>query len=397
MNVSAKWNKQFTFALLLVVVFMIKAFYLWGYSIYIFFGLIFGFLIGFFLQRSRFCFASGFRDIFMIRNGSMTRALIILLLVNSIGFFILHISGIIDLIDSGALQPVGLNTFIGGLLFGFGLILAGSCVSGCLMRMGEGYAGQWVVFVGIMVGSYLPSLDFGHPDASGLNYGRIIFIPDYLGWHWTIIVYIVILALLYYLVVRYEGLPRGKVIRPGSGRVNIAGNVPGVVKSLFVGRPINYYYGAFLLALLHLVMLPAWGRTASIIYGVSGLSGWVLNQASSLFVFWPGFMEWIQQRGDPDAWTNPVLYFAVSIIIGSASSSLLNGEFRVRFPRKPPSYIYALSGGFLLGFSANMAAGCNFGAFWSGISSFSLHGWVFGLFIIIGSLLGGKLYMRYLI
>jgi len=69
----------------------------------------------------------------------------------------------------------------------------------------------------------------------------------------------------------------------------------------------------------------------------------------------------------------------------------------VRFPRKPPSYIYALSGGFLLGFSANMAAGCNFGAFWSGISSFSLHGWVFGLFIIIGSLLGGKLYMRYLI
>jgi len=41
--------------------------------------------------------------------------------------------------------------------------------------------------------------------------------------------------------------------------------------------------------------------------------------------------------------------------------------------------------------------GCNFGGFWGGASSFSLHAWVFGFFILIGAYLGGRFFMRYLL
>jgi len=387
-NGSVKKNKYIIVASLLMVALMALAIYFITYDVALFYGLLFGLFIGFFLQRSRFCFASGFRDIFLIRNGSMTRALLFMLFINSIGFFLLHVTGNINLFQAGALQPVGLNTIIGGLLFGFGLILAGSCVSGCLMRMGEGYIGQWVVFVGIMVGSYLPSLDLDSLSPFSPHAGNLIFIPDYLGWLWTIIIYVVVFVFLHCLISIYEGVTVKKIIPPHPGRS---------FKKILVGKAINYYYGAFFLALLHIIIIFSWGRTVSLINGISGFSAWLVDQFNRLTPYWSDHPGWSSQDVVSGAWLNPILYFAVALIIGAAVASLINSEFRLRFPKKPITYLYSLGGGLLLGFSSNMAVGCNFGAFWSGISSFSLQGWVFGLFILIGSFLGGKIYIRFLI
>lgn len=38
-----------------------------------------------------------------------------------------------------------------------------------------------------------------------------------------------------------------------------------------------------------------------------------------------------------------------------------------------------------MGFGARMANGCNIGALFSGLSVGSLSGWVFGIFLVLGS------------
>jgi hypothetical protein len=52
------------------------------------------------------------------------------------------------------------------------------------------------------------------------------------------------------------------------------------------------------------------------------------------------------------------------------------------------SVIAAVIGGLLLGYGARLAYGCNIGAYFSGIASASLHGWVWLVAAFIGSVLG---------
>jgi len=39
-------------------------------------------------------------------------------------------------------------------------------------------------------------------------------------------------------------------------------------------------------------------------------------------------------------------------------------------------------------FGARMAGGCNIGAYFSGVASFSLHGWLWGAAAIVGTYVG---------
>jgi len=45
---------------------------------------LFGFAFGYIFQRSRFCFAAGFRDIFMIRNTALSRAILLLIVLTGL-------------------------------------------------------------------------------------------------------------------------------------------------------------------------------------------------------------------------------------------------------------------------------------------------------------------------
>ncbi|MGV8390964.1 YeeE/YedE thiosulfate transporter family protein, partial [Pseudomonas aeruginosa] len=47
-----------------------------------------------------------------------------------------------------------------------------------------------------------------------------------------------------------------------------------------------------------------------------------------------------------------------------------------RFGAKRPARPAAVIGGLLLGYGARLAYGCNIGAYFSGIASGSLHGWL---------------------
>ena len=81
----------------------------------------------------------------------------------------------------------------------------------------------------------------------------------------------------------------------------------------------------------------------------------------------------------------------VGIVLGALLASLLAGgslpsgrSRRARWPRP-------LLGGLLLGYGARVAYGCNIGAYFSGIASGSLHGWLWLPAAFTGNVLGTSL------
>ncbi len=103
-------------------------------------GLICGALLGFVMQRGRFCLTGGFRDMYIAKNNRMFYALLIAISVRSVGVFALIQAGLLTY-EAGAFPWLG--TVIGGYLFGLGIVLAGGCATGTWYRAGEGLIGSW--------------------------------------------------------------------------------------------------------------------------------------------------------------------------------------------------------------------------------------------------------------
>ena len=82
-----------------------------------------GCFVGFVLQRSRFCFASAFRDLFLFGTSKTLKGILIGLLVATIGFVII-MSKEIPFPSFGGIPgqahilPLGLSTIVGGISFG---------------------------------------------------------------------------------------------------------------------------------------------------------------------------------------------------------------------------------------------------------------------------------------
>jgi len=82
----------------------------------------------------------------------------------------------------------------------------------------------------------------------------------------------------------------------------------------------------------------------------------------------------------------------VGILVGAGLAASLAGRFAPMLKIPPRSIAAALIGGLLLGYGARLAFGCNIGAFFSGVVSGSLHGWVWLVFGLLGTVAG--IYLR---
>src|SRR5919199_1867799 len=113
--------------------------------------------VGLVLQRGRLCFAGALRDLFLMRNGTMLRAILVGLAIIAPVFALIESRAVPEpsfgALAAGAhVVPLGLNLAVGGVLFGIGMVVAGGCVSGTLYRIGEGYVASWASLLGILLG-----------------------------------------------------------------------------------------------------------------------------------------------------------------------------------------------------------------------------------------------------
>lgn len=110
-----------------------------------------GLCFGFILQRSRFCFTASLRDPYLTKSTSLTKAVLIAFALTSIGFAAIQYgTGVQPYI-----APVSIATAIGAFLFGIGMVVAGGCASGTLMRVGEGFFMNMIALVFFVIGSLI--------------------------------------------------------------------------------------------------------------------------------------------------------------------------------------------------------------------------------------------------
>ena len=117
-------------------------------------ALVLGLAYGIILQRARFCFVSAIRDWFLFRSFRIIIGIGAGLALSSVGFAILSLiwqAGGEEPTSRLWVLPLGVNTLVGGLLFGFGMVLAGGCASGTLFRLGEGYVAAFCALVAIVI------------------------------------------------------------------------------------------------------------------------------------------------------------------------------------------------------------------------------------------------------
>lgn len=163
-------------------------------------------------------------------------------------------------------------------------------------------------------------------------------------------------------------------------------------------EPFPYWLGAVLLAVLNIAYFTFFGSPWGVTSAFAHWGAWVLqkfgarpetwhyyaNSASNLKGLNAGFLR------------DSITVVNLGIIVGALLAVLLASQFKFKKIKSYRQVVGAVVGGLLMGYGARIAFGCNIGAFFSGIPSFSLHGWVFAIFIFVGAAIGSKILVRYL-
>ncbi|BDR68814.1 hypothetical protein K144313037_02260 [Clostridium tetani] len=168
-----------------------------------------GVIIGIILRYSRFCFAAAFRDPFISRNTALLRGMILAMMVSTIGFAVIQSGYTYDKVINydlipGAVSSVGIHVMIGAFIFGIGMVFAGGCASGVLMRIGEGHALHLVVLLGFIIGTLLGARDYSFWYHRFIKNAKTIYFSEYMDLKYVVFTQIIVLIILYRLALWYE-------------------------------------------------------------------------------------------------------------------------------------------------------------------------------------------------
>ena len=166
-----------------------------------------GIAFGVILQKGRFCFTASMRDPYLTGGTTVTRAVLIAFAITTIGFTAIkygYFKNNLPIPGMGYVVPISFATIAGAFLFGIGMVIAGGCASGTLMRVGEGFQMQIISLFFFTVGSLWGAHDFGWWKYNVISKGKAVFLPDVFGWAGAIALQLAIIALLYIAAEKYE-------------------------------------------------------------------------------------------------------------------------------------------------------------------------------------------------
>ena len=125
-------------------------------------GLVFGYV----LQRGGFCLTRAVSNVVLMGDATILRAYVLALLVAMIGVHVLLALGLVEV----PIRPFRwVANILGGLLFGFGMILSGGCSGSTWYRVGEGAVGAGVVLLGFAMGATTVSVGILSPVRTALQ------------------------------------------------------------------------------------------------------------------------------------------------------------------------------------------------------------------------------------
>lgn len=157
-----------------------------------------------------------------------------------------------------------------------------------------------------------------------------------------------------------------------------------------------YVTGAVLLSVFQIVTLASTGNP----WGVSGVlanwGAWLWELVGGNVDKWYYFAsEGAQKTLEQGFLQHPGTMRNLGIILGALFAALMASQFKIKKIKSSKQIVAAILGGLLMGYGARIGFGCNIGALFSGISSLSLSGWVYAIFIFLGAYVGSKLLVKF--
>lgn len=385
-------NKQQKIALIVSVLVFILFVFLMKSDNVLAYSLLLGLTIGFAMQKSKICFTAAFRDPMFFGMTKLSRALVLSLMITTIGF------GIIQFLRFESGLPIGGKILIpgfyipiGAFIFGLGASVSGGCASGTLFRLGEGYQMQHFVFIGFLLGSLRGGLDQNF-------WGNMTFadqsfhLAEFFSWSSAVLLQLFILAVIYLLLIIKEDNSLEGFLNKFNANFKkeklkiLFTKIKNIVLHPLKYLSFNiwpYWIGAVIIAAANIIYFYSTGQYWRISTGFMNLIFWFLSILGISFQNID--FEIIAPFSDFIFWSN------LGIILGALISILLTGHFKFKKMRNKKQFILAVVGGFLMGYGSRVASGCNIGGFYSAVSSLALNGWLYLPFVILGIYLGTKL------
>ncbi|MEX0965588.1 MAG: YeeE/YedE family protein [Pseudohongiellaceae bacterium] len=340
-----------------------------------------GLAAGIILYHAAFGFTAAWREVVSTGRGAGLRAQMIMLGVTVLIFTPLIAQG--ELWGTslrGSVAPLNIAVVCGAFMFGLGMQLGGGCASGTLFTAGGGNMRMLITLAAFIAGSVLGTWQWSswqgvpgfEPFSLAENYGTV----------WAIIISLGLFTAVWLASSTYERHRHGSlksdrdVDRAYSWLAGpwplIAGALAlaavNVSTLLLAGRPWGVT-SAFAL----------WGGKAAVFLGID-VTQWAYWQR-------PGLGSALEES----LFVDITSVMNIGIILGALLAAGLAGKFAPNFRIPFKSVVAAVVGGILLGYGARIAYGCNIGAYFGGIGSTSLHGWLWFAAAFFGSSLGTRL------
>ncbi len=340
-----------------------------------------GALLGMTLYHAAFGFTSAWRVFIADGRGAGLRAQMVMLAIGVLLFFPALAAGtLFGHPVTGVVSPAGTSVIVGAFMFGVGMQLGGGCASGTLYTVGGGSTRMVVTLIAFIVGSVVATAHM--PFWTSMPQLKPFSFVNALGAAPAIALNLVVFALIAALTVVVEKRRHGRLV-----------NEPRAPHtSPWLHGPWPLLAGAVALAILNFATLALsgrpWGVTSAFaLWGAKGFAALGVDVAS--WTYWMAGPNAAALAAPASHDVTTVM--DIGIVLGAMAAASLAGRYAPVWRIPLRSLMAAVIGGLLLGYGARLAYGCNIGAYFSGIVSGSLHGWLWLVCAFAGNVLGTKL------
>ncbi|KIH75553.1 hypothetical protein GFER_16380 [Geoalkalibacter ferrihydriticus DSM 17813] len=336
-------------------------------------------ILGTVLYRSDFCMAAILRDVFLFKDTARLRHLFLAVVLTLFLFLLLRAVGLSPADPYRGYGIVSLMGVGGGLIFGFGMVLAGGCVMSSLYKMASGNLSYVLVFFGMILGSMLYAELF--PWLQEVERSLSLAMPASLfelwprAMRWVAWTFIALAALLF---VQWQ--------RKGYWhlRVEVAGY-------------LQPWLAALCLACISLALYLFSSVPLGISSGYAELAGFLGRMITPEHVASLEYFSRSEAMHLAEGRRYGEVVLMAGVVFGAFVNAVALREFHVSPPPPLSQCGAAFAGGLLIALGARMAQGCNFKHLLGGLPLLSVQSLLFALGLILGVWLGARILPRLLL
>ncbi len=352
------------------------------------FSLLIGTALGIVFERGRFCFFCIFRDGIEYKITTPFLSVFSAIAVGAIGYAIVFgmflpntTTG--EYPPAAHIGPVSWVLALAAFTFGIGMALSGACISGHLYRIGQGSLRAIPALIGALVGFGVGYVTWNDLYLSTIQSAPTLWLPHLLGYSGALVATLVVVVALSVLALKL-GKKDDKYSIPVAEPISLASLRDQLVKRrwspIFTGSIVGVIGVLGYLRIEPLGVTRQIGSSTRTFLDANGLLPEDMNGLDVM----TGCIGLITETITNNGW------ILIGIVIASFAAALSGNRF------KPggltlPNGITALVGGVLLGWGGMTALGCTVGVLLSSTQAFSIAGWVFFAFVLLGTFVGIKL------